>query len=163
MLYLSEVPEPSPSQILEIAQSLGPMLSEAGVSQEELEMLGQMLSNNVDKIKSLEDFMGGLMHGLTMIAYGYPEFMDPSPATSLMMMLMEFRQELAQKFEQLTPDNAGEIVDEIVQHLVNMMGEPPAGIIEGLKEGLEESQSLDELWERLGDNYNRIAEREMNI
>ena len=56
-----------------------------GVTQEELEMLRQFLEKNLNNIRSPEDFVQGLTHALTMIAYGYPEMIDPTPADGLIM------------------------------------------------------------------------------
>jgi len=73
-----------------------------GVTEEELNMLGRFLEKNIENIRSTEDFVGGLSHALTMIAYGYPELMDPTPADGLMMQLGEFRKQLREKFPEWT-------------------------------------------------------------
>jgi hypothetical protein len=48
-------------------------------------MLGAFLEKNLNNIRSPEDFVQGLTHALTMIAMGYPELIDPTPADGLIL------------------------------------------------------------------------------
>jgi non-homologous end joining protein Ku len=75
--FQAEGQEIRPRDILNVAENLGEPLMAIGVTPEELDMLRRFLEKNVDNIESPEDFIMGLTHALTMIAYGYPQMMDP--------------------------------------------------------------------------------------
>lgn len=48
-------------------------------------MLRAYLEKNIDNIRGPEDFIMGMNNALHMIAYGYPELIDPTPADGLML------------------------------------------------------------------------------
>jgi hypothetical protein len=57
----------------------------AGFAQADIDILQEFLNDKVDGIKSLEEFIGGFTHAVTMIAMGYPELIDPKPSVFFMM------------------------------------------------------------------------------
>jgi hypothetical protein len=94
-----------------------------------------------------------------MIAYGYPEFLDPTPADGMMMALSEFRKELEAKYAD-NFDNAL-VVNDLREHLSFLMEGAPPGALKEIFGGLENAGSMDEVWNILRDSYNRVAERYM--
>jgi hypothetical protein len=62
-----------------------------GVTEEEAIELFNFFEKNKENIKSEEDFMNGITQAMTMIAYGYPELIDPTPGDMLMFHLAEFK------------------------------------------------------------------------
>jgi hypothetical protein len=99
--YIDTLPEryggtaaekPTPPQIVELAsQEIVPDLMNLGFAAADLELIMDYLRKHVENIRSLEDFLMGLAHGLTMIAYGYPELIDPTPSVMLMLELKDYR------------------------------------------------------------------------
>lgn len=62
--FMANNPEPSPEDILSIADTLREPLLEIGVTEEELMMLNSFLRKNLENIKSPQDFVQGLSHAL---------------------------------------------------------------------------------------------------
>jgi hypothetical protein len=50
-----------------------------------------------------------------MIASGYPEMLDPTPADGLMMMLRDYRKELESRFADNFDNEA--VVNDLKEHL----------------------------------------------
>lgn len=72
-----------PEDIMDVAYSLEQPLSDFGVSNDEILILINFLQKNVENIQGPEDFINGLQGALTMIAYGYPNMIDPTPGDML--------------------------------------------------------------------------------
>ena len=68
-----------------------PDLMNLGFAEADLELMMGYLNKHKENIRSLEDFLMGLQHGLMMIAYGYPELIDPTPSVMLMLELKDYR------------------------------------------------------------------------
>jgi hypothetical protein len=135
-----------------------------GVTEEELGLLNAFLNKNAEYIKSPEDFLSGLEGALNFIALGYPELMDPTPADSLMIQLSPLQRQIATAFEEATTTPTMDDVRKIVSdHLVEMMGAAPEGLLEELMGFTMDAGSLDEFWNQFRRGYNQIAMREMNL
>jgi len=129
-----------------------------GVTQEELEMLRQYLEKNLNNIRSPEDFVQGLTHALTMIAYGYPEMINPTPGDGFILSLGEWRKNYEAQF----PEFESELTIRYLLEHIEQMG-APKDVIQGLRKYLEKAGDYDELFSQLREGYNDIAERYMNM
>ena len=101
-----------------------------------------------------------------MIAYGYPELIDPKPSTMLMMELQGFRKELKEKHGEWTAANEEAIVIDFVEHLMQLGGGAPEDFMNQFKEAFEgypDEHNYESMFRIFGQVYDRYAERMMNI
>jgi len=105
----------TPADLEGFGQFIRPDLEQLGVNEEEFELLGRFLEKNLEHIRSQEDFVQGLSSALMMIASGYPEMLDPTPADGLMMMLRDYRKELESRFADNFDNEA--VVNDLKEHL----------------------------------------------
>jgi hypothetical protein len=78
-----------------------------------------------------------------MIAYGYPELIDPTPGDSFMMMTAEWRKEMEQKFSNpedgsFMPDKLDALTQELADYLYEISNGAPGEEMKQLFKLLEE-------------------------
>lgn len=127
-------------------------------------MLINFLQKEVENIKSPEDFINGLQSALTMIAYGYPNMIDPTPGDMLEFQLGELKKELRDRYpDGWVSTEAEEIKYFVFNYIENMMGQAPEGVIDEMMGYLKYVESFEEMWAALREGYNKIYERFQNM